>query len=697
MAFHYSPYAMPLFAASALALGLAVYALRRRQPEEALTFGFLMLGIALWTFFLGFNISGSNLETQLFFNRLKYLGVSIVPPLWLILALQYTNRDTLLSRRRNVLLIFLPGLLGLLVVLSDAWTHWWWPEVWLDEFNGYPALGRTHGLIYNLSTVVHYLYVLSGLLLYIDFYRRAQSVYRLQAGLMVGAALFPLVASIVYHVGYQPLPWGMDAFAFSLTGLIMAAAIFRYSFLDIVPVARRMVVEQMPDGVLVVSAQGRVVDTNPAALALLEVREGEDLVGRKLLEVVDSPRLQDAFTRWLATEKNDNYAQDVYVRGYPEEKVLSLNVTTLSGQQDKTLGNVILIKDITERVAVQRELEELYQEAEQARERLALIISTASDAIVLLGQPGEILAMNPAARKILRTEVYADFPETLKTWLRDAQQTSDVSTLEVGIHQQSFHVSAVPVAEMGLVFTMHDVTHFKDLAQMKDEFVSTVSHDLRSPLTSIIGYASIAQRPSTSEESRAQALKRIEVSAQRMTQLIEDLLSLATIEAGVPPVMERVCIDRLAREAIEDLEGAALRKGLTIIPKLAPVPPVIGNPKMLAQAWHNLLSNSIKYTPGGTIIVSTAALDHHVQGVVEDTGIGIPPADLPYIFDKFYRVKNEKTDEIAGTGLGLALVKSIVEIHNGQVWVDSMLDRGSTFGFRLPKSRQASLHRQVIG
>lgn len=692
MAFHYSPYAVPLFAASILALGLAVYALRRRQPDEALTFGFLMLGIAVWTFFLGLNVSGRNLETQLFFNRLKYLGVSIVPPLWLVLALQYTNRDSFLARRRNVFLIFLPGLLGLLVVLTDAWTHWWWPEVWLNEFNGYPALGRTHGLIYNLSTVVHYLYVLSGLLLYIDFYRRARSVYRLQAGLMLTAAIFPLIASVVYHMGYQPLPWGMDAFAFSLTGIVMAAAIFRYSFLDIVPVARRMVVEQMPDGILVVSAQGRVVDTNPAGLTLLDVEE-EDLVGQKLVDVIDSPALREALTEWLATEKDQNYSQDVYVRTSPVEKVLSLNMTTLSGQQDKPLGNIILVKDITERVAVQRELEYLYQEAEQARERLALIISTASDAIVLLGRQGEILAMNPAAQKILRTETYADFPEELKGLLREAQQTSEVSTTEIEIHKQSFHVTAVPVAATGLVFTMHDVTHFKDLARMKDEFVSTVSHDLRSPLTSIIGYASIAQRKSSSEESRTQALQRIEVSAQRMTQLIEDLLSLATLEAGVPPVMERVCIDRLAREAIEDLEGAALRKGLTIIPKLAPVPPILGNPKMLAQAWHNLLSNSIKYTPSGTIIVSTAALDHHVQGVVEDTGIGIPPADLPYIFDKFYRVKNEKTDEIVGTGLGLALVKSIVEIHNGQVWVDSLLDKGSTFGFRLPKSRQTSLHR----
>jgi signal transduction histidine kinase len=261
---------------------------------------------------------------------------------------------------------------------------------------------------------------------------------------------------------------------------------------------------------------------------------------------------------------------------------------------------------------------------------------------------------------------------------------------EVDIDDSSFQVTVAPVPapnsieKADLVLTMHDITHFKRLAQLKDDFVSTVSHDLRAPLTSIIGYSQFSQRESTSDEQRQQSIERIETAALRMTDLITDLLDLATLEAGIDHELYSVRLDELARVAIEDLEGAALAKGLKIHQKLESHPHLQGDPRLLTQMWRNLISNAIKYTREGSITVQTQAVNHRVWGQVSDTGIGIAPNDIRYIFDKFYRSRRPFTQGTSGSGLGLALVKSVIERHGGQVVVKSTLNEGATFSFFLP-------------
>jgi len=681
MEFQYSPYALPLFVSAAVVFGLAGYALRRREPQEARTLGWLMVAVGVWSVFHGISILGLDFETQVLFNRLKYIGVLATPPLWLILALQYTRGQTPLSRRQ-ITLICLPGTLLLLVVLTDGWTHWWWPEMSLTTFDGVPALKRSHGFIYYVHIVLSYAYILGGLGLYIRFYRGVQRAHRRQAIMMVTAAVIPLVASIITNLGLTQFPWSLDVFFFTLSGILIAWAILRYRLLDIMPVARQTIVEQLPDGVIVIDAQGRVVDANPAARALVSVN-GDALVGKVLLDVVPTP-LRDKFATLLASETGFATTCDVNLPESAWDRVLSLQVSTLTRDARSVQGHIIVLQDITERVTVQRELEQLYQRAEAERERLALIISTAGDAIVLLGENNEILALNPAAQQILPAKTYADFPDALKTWLADVQGLTNAPTSEIALGEQTFHVAAAPIPGTGLVFTMHDITHFKELAHMKDEFVATVSHDLRSPLTSVKGYAQLAQREDVPDDVLDMALDRILTSAQRMNDLIDDLLDLAKVEAGLESTQIMASLDQLALDAIEDLEGAALQKGLTLAHDLAGIPETVMLPQRVAQVWHNLIGNAIKYTPSGAITVCTRVLDHEILGQVSDTGIGISSADIPYVFDKFFRAQNVQTETITGTGLGLTLVKSIVEQHGGRVWVESAAGKGSTFSFILP-------------
>jgi len=193
---------------------------------------------------------------------------------------------------------------------------------------------------------------------------------------------------------------------------------------------------------------------------------------------------------------------------------------------------------------------------------------------------------------------------------------------------------------------MQEITHFKELDRLRSEFVSTVSHDLRTPLTAI-----------------------------------------GRIEAGYDFEMQAVRLDRLAREVVEATRISAAREGITLSVEVASEPLwVWGNERRLRQVLDNLISNGIKYNhPRGWVKVQAHREDGHIAILVSDSGIGIPVEEQSRIFERLYRVQSPETEGIEGTGLGLAIVKSVVERHKGRIWVESAPGQGSTFTILLPR------------
>jgi two-component system phosphate regulon sensor histidine kinase PhoR len=242
----------------------------------------------------------------------------------------------------------------------------------------------------------------------------------------------------------------------------------------------------------------------------------------------------------------------------------------------------------------------------------------------------------------------------------------------------------------GVVAVLHDITREKEISQMKNDFVSHVSHELKTPLASIMAYSEmLVDGEADDEETRKEFYGIIQTQAQRLNRLIEDILNISRIESGLIKVAkEPVSLAILIEQQITMIQKYAQEKNITVT-RQTPIifDQVYADKDMISQVIVNLLSNAVKYTPPGGSVRIAAEVDEaagRVRVTVTDTGVGIPEEELGHLFNKFYRVAaNNK--HAKGTGLGLNLVKQIVEkVHNGRVFVTSKVGVGSTFGFELP-------------
>jgi PAS domain S-box-containing protein len=242
----------------------------------------------------------------------------------------------------------------------------------------------------------------------------------------------------------------------------------------------------------------------------------------------------------------------------------------------------------------------------------------------------------------------------------------------------------------GLVFNSRDVTERRAAEKLKDELVSTVSHELRTPLTSIRGFAELMRKREYPPEKRQEFLSVIQTEATRLTKLINDFLDIQRIESGKQTYdLQWADLLPLLEQSLTVFRGAGGDHLFQFVhPDRLPSTRIDGD--RIQQVLANFLSNAVKFSPhGGTITLGAKHQGEELVVWVADQGVGIPPEALSKLFGKFYRVNNEDTRSIGGTGLGLALVKKIIEAHGGRVWVESTPGKGSTFFFSLPATVEA--------
>lgn len=242
------------------------------------------------------------------------------------------------------------------------------------------------------------------------------------------------------------------------------------------------------------------------------------------------------------------------------------------------------------------------------------------------------------------------------------------------------------IGKLAKSFT-HMAEQLEKLDDMKNEFISNISHDIQSPLSNIKGYANLLEKRSLSDEEKSQYVTIINHEINRLSSLTKQLLLLASLDRGEGFLKrERYSLSNQLKEIIFNHQWAINEKGIMIQYSLPDVD-VYGDPSLLYNVWENLLTNAIKYNKeNGTIHVSIAEEDDTIAVCFKDTGIGLSEEDKKRVFERFYREDSSRTREIEGTGLGLSIVSSIVALHDGHINVDSEKGAGSMFKVYLPKS-----------
>jgi len=340
-------------------------------------------------------------------------------------------------------------------------------------------------------------------------------------------------------------------------------------------------------------------------------------------------------------------------------------------------------------------LQKRTQISEAERARLETVFNNIHDSVMILSPENVIMLVNPAMCRAFGISA----PDAIGKSVFDVITHPDLLNLIIRAdsndpfqyHEVSFPDGRVGNAQfaaihgVGHALTMQDITYLKEVDRIRTEFVHTVSHDLRSPLTSVIGYAELVDRAGPLNEDQHEFLARIQDSIQHITSLINDLLDLGSIEAGMDTRREFVQLEGILRYTIEMLQGQIKSKNINVHMDVAPALPALrANPIRLRQVLDNVVGNAIKYSyVNGEIHVSIHFEENQIILQVTDYGPGIPASDQPHIFDKFYRATNISPD-VEGSGLGLAIVKNIVENHQGRIWVESTVGKGSSFFIVLP-------------
>ena len=348
------------------------------------------------------------------------------------------------------------------------------------------------------------------------------------------------------------------------------------------------------------------------------------------------------------------------------------------------------------------ELRDRVNDLADERGRLEAVLENMADGVVITDDRGQVSLINPAASRLLHADekqsIGRSFAEVawhhdlIELWQRACgQQEEEDAVIEIGLQDTFMRMIVSPLLTSGqhdCLVILQDLTRIRRLETVRRDFLSNISHELRTPLASLKALVETLQHGALDDPPAAQRfLGRADQEVDALSQMVEELLELTRIESGkVPLRLNETAVEDVILPPIERLRPQSDRHHLNLVVDLADdLPPVLSDTSRTQQVVGNLLHNAIKFTPDGGTITLGAKLQSggtFVVFSVRDTGIGIPAAELPRIFERFYKADRARSS--SGTGLGLAISRHLVEAHGGEIWAKSKEGKGSTFFFSLP-------------
>ncbi len=487
--------------------------------------------------------------------------------------------------------------------------------------------------------------------------------------------------------------------------------------------------DSIDDGIIVVNTSFEIIKTNKSFLKIIGLSE-EQVSGRTFHEIMygTGKELKEKSTieKLIQTNKNTRLVHEIEVGG--TKKILDLRFSAFT-DINKNTNIILVIRDITQQKLLEEENIAFYNNIKYLKEFNEEILNNVNLAIHVVDKDMNILAVNDELVRLSRGRIKKDIVTNknlyevypfLKENHVNMEYEHVIKTGEIFLSEEKTqyfdeviytNTSKIPIKDKNgnvekIITVITDVTGRKkleeelkdsyeelkltysklqELFRMKDNFLSNISHELSTPLTSVIGYTELMLEGNLAEEQRHKA-EIILRNSIRLSKLIGALLDTPLIESGTLALKtEPVPLFDLAAKVIEDMKTVASIKNIPIFNDIPESIIINGDKERLLEVFTNLLDNAIKFTIKGEIRISAEEEAENIHIKVTDTGIGIPQENLSKIFDKFYLVESSSTRKYEGAGLGLWISKNIVEAHGGRIWAESK-NRGSTFHILLPKS-----------
>jgi len=542
-----------------------------------------------------------------------------------------------------------------------------------------------------------------------------KGLYRGQAAALLIAVAAPWIGNILYISGLSPVPQlDLTPFAFSISVIAFTWGVTGFHLLDLSPIARYIVVEEMNNGMIVLNSQNHIVDANTAALKMLN-RRASQVIGQTIPVVLGNiPNLVERYIDVTET------TEEIAIGEGNTRNWYQVSISPIRDKNKTISGRVVTITDISD----QKRTEILLQESEA---RYRQIVENAGDIIYRTDANGYLTYVNQTALHLMRfgneAEVlgkhYLDFAtpafrnelkrfyerqfifEEPNTYFEFEAVRADGQEIWIG---QNVQIIKDDGRIVGFQAVARDITELKqareamafardralEASQLKSRLLAKVSHELRTPLSGILGFVELLQYNAFGilTEDQKNATSPLLESVQYLSTLIGDLLDEAQIEAKTIKLNQDKFHPSDILNYIESVMTVlAHNKGLSLITSIDPSLPgtLYGDEHRLKQILINLIGNAIKFTEKGEVRVNLYRSDL-AQWVMEvsDTGIGIPKEAQAYIFEPFRQVDNNITHTNQGTGLGLAITNQLVELMGGQIHLESTVGQCSKFSVILP-------------
>jgi PAS domain S-box-containing protein len=709
-----SLYVAALFLVSLL-LGIVSYAaLRQRNKPGGLPLSLLMLAVAEWSFTVALELIADTIPAKVFWSKIEYLGITTSPVFLFWFAWDYARQEGRLAVRYLFLLLVAP-----LLILTLAATNEGHHLIWTSFTPAPPPYGQVlvygHGLGFWVMVAYSYASISIATFLLVKAALRFRHIHRLQFAILSASMASPWIANVIYVFDLSPVP-GLDLtpVTFALSGLLLAWSFYRLYLFDLIPVARDRVIEDMWDGVLVLDGNGRVVDVNAAA---------QHLIGTSARLLIGQPASEVLAQRFGVTGKcwdGAGVQDEVLVDG---GRCFECRTSPVQLREGRLSGHLIVLRDITDRRRAEEALRELNttleaqvaartEEIRAEKERGDAILRSVSDGILVTGPDMRVRYANPAFTRltgyalqdVLGNRVHSTLvgmpPERFRqsVGLALAEGSSWRSEVTVRRHDGRTFDAALAAAPMhdaeghleGYVFTLQDISQRKDLERARSRFLDNVSHQFRTPVTTLQLCAHLLREVDLPEEARSH-LQAMDRQIAWLSGLVQDVMEITALDSGKAAIAwEPLSLSALIDGVMQCYQERAEAAGLVLSCAPAPpvLPPVRGDQGRLSQALGEIVENALTFTlPGGSVTLEAAIAESEgrmwVTIAVRDSGPGIPSDEQDRVFERFFRGGRVEAGQIPGTGLGLSIVQEIARAHGGQVTVASGI-KGSTFTLWLP-------------